>query len=137
MMKRLLSILSLLLLFVIGQEIMAATGESVTDKKQTTATANEKALSLQHKIKDFELNRSPNAAPCLRNRVQLSTEIGERFLKTAARQFELFLQKEQDALNDTIHPDPLRNLTHISLLLLICFPHISLISSRTHVRLGA
>ena len=99
MMKRLLSILSLLLLFVIGQEIMAATGESVTDKNQTTATANEKALSLQHKIKDFELNRSPNAAPCLSNRVQLSTEIGERFLKTAARQFELSLQKEQDALN--------------------------------------
>lgn len=54
-MKRLLSILSLLLLFVIGQEIMAATGESVTDKKQTTATANEKALSLQYKIKDFRL----------------------------------------------------------------------------------
>ena len=57
-MKRLLSILSLLLLFVIGQEIMAATGESGTDKKQTTATANEKALSLQHKIKDFQFSQA-------------------------------------------------------------------------------
>ncbi|WP_301202220.1 hypothetical protein [uncultured Parabacteroides sp.] len=78
---------------------MAATDKSVTDKRQTVVTSNEKALSLQHKIKDFELSQSPNAAPCLSNRVQLSTEIGERFLKTASRQFELSLQKEQDALN--------------------------------------
>ena len=98
-MKRLLSILSLLLLFFIGQQIMAATGESVTDKKQTTVTSNPKAFSLQHKVKVFELNQSPNAAPCLSNRVQLSTEIGGRFLKTASRQFELSLQKEQDTLN--------------------------------------
>lgn len=68
-MKKLLSILSLLFLFIIGQEIMAATSESVTDKKQTAVTSNEKALSLQHKIKDFELNQSPNVAPCLSNRV--------------------------------------------------------------------
>lgn len=99
MMKKVLSILSLLLLFIIGQGIMAATDKSVTDKRQTVVTSNEKALSLQHKIKDFELSQSPNAAPCLSNRVQLSTEIGERFLKTASRQFELSLQKEQDALN--------------------------------------
>ena len=43
-MKKLLSILSLLFLFIIGQEIMAATSESVTDKKQTAVTSNEKAL---------------------------------------------------------------------------------------------
>ena len=53
----------------------------------------------KHKVKDFELNQSPNAAPCLSNRVQLSTEIGGRFLKTASRQLELSLQKEQDTLN--------------------------------------
>ena len=98
-MKKLLSILSLLFLFIIGEEIMAATSESVTDKKQTAVTSNEKALSLQHKIKDFELNQSPNVAPCLSNRIQLSTEIGERFLKTASRQLELSFQKGQDALN--------------------------------------
>ena len=99
MMKRLLSILSLLLLLITGQAIMAATGESAADKKQTAVTSNEKALSLQHKIKYFELNQCPNAAPCLSNRVQHSTEIGERFLKTVSRQLEQSLQKGQDALN--------------------------------------
>lgn len=99
MMKRLLYIVSLFLLFIVGQEIMAATNESVTNNQQTNVTEKEKALSLQHKIKDFELSQSPNVALCLTNRIHQSSESSERFLKTGSRQLELLLQKEQDILN--------------------------------------
>lgn len=97
MMKRLLSILSILLLFTVGQGIMATTEDSAD--RQTIVTEKDNAHSFQEKVKHFELCKSPNAALCLTNRVQQTTEYSERLLKTTTRLLELSLQKEQNTLN--------------------------------------
>ena len=82
MMKKLLSILSLLLLFIMGQEIMAATGKSVTEQEQTAITADAEVLPHQQQMRDLQQSRYPNAAPFSSNRVQLPTEMNERLPRT-------------------------------------------------------
>ena len=98
MMKKLLSILSLLLLFIMGQEIMAATGKSVTEQEQTAITADAEVLPHQQQMRDLQQSRYPNAAPFSSNRVQLPTEMNERLPRTLSRQFELSMLKEHNIL---------------------------------------
>lgn len=98
-MKKLLSILSLLILFITGQEIMTLRESNPLPENKVVVMDNSKALSFQDRLHKFELSQSPHFCLFSSNRTQQGTESSERLFKTTTRLLEIFFLKEQNNLN--------------------------------------
>ncbi|WP_459190325.1 hypothetical protein ACGE0T_10050 [Parabacteroides sp. APC149_11_2_Y6] len=98
-MKKVLSILFLLVLFCVGEKVTSNMDRhDISNNQEVLAIANQ-FPGKQKDIKTFELNKSSNSSLFISARTVQSMEIGGRMFKTTTRQFEIFLLKEQNILH--------------------------------------
>ena len=109
-MKSLLSILSLFILFLTGQEIMTLNFCDPLPENNVIVTSENEASSLQSKLENFELAQIPHYFLCTSNRTQQGIEANERLFKTTNRLFDVFIQKGQNTLNKV---EETLSVTHI------------------------
>lgn len=98
-MKRLLSILSLFILLLAGQEIITISARASLPKNKVIITNENQVQSSQNKLDNLELGQIADSCLCTTNRIQQNTKTNERLFKTTSRLFESFIQKEQNNLN--------------------------------------
>lgn len=97
MFKKVLFILSLLLLFILDQKI-ANQEDNVSSSSILAYMQENQGLpdTLQEQFQYENGNQPLYAGFCLTSRFQLTQEYGERFVKLISRQFETLIQKGQN-----------------------------------------